>query len=708
MSFSGKLEFRLGRGVASRFLGGVIDRALRLLLPLATALACVWAAAWPGPADQKVSSARWFIPGAIGYEPARVEGRNRRSGDAPQPRPFLTRVFSGFETEAAQVWAVRNGATAGLEFSHALNRIFPPALHATRPEFFPLVGGRRHRPEPGLANWNPDIAREDVAAFAAEAARKHFRDRPQATSFSVGTNDGLLWGESEELRREARPGNWFRGRPDYSNVVFRFTNRVAELVSRSHPDKYIGALAYFWSERPPDFPLHPQVVPFYTADRAQDYDPVFRAEETALLRRWAGHARTEAAAAAAPRLGLYDYSYGYGFLILRIYSDAMARYMGLARGAGFTDYYAEIYPNWSIDPLTPWLSAQLALDPERPVNELRDEFFTRYFGPAAAAAARYFSRAEAIWQRQPPPAYWLKHFRNESQAELYKPEDLAALKAALADADSATVGRSARYRARVARLREGFSVMERFVEFHWARVGLTQAALAADPDLPAVQGLLDRYRRSRREFVSAVVGLQQRDPDALARTPWRRFLSNDPAFLAESRLGLARPSGPVELLADAAWAGPLAAARIIADLPYGIPQPDPWHSRVEPRETHRAEWVDFPDGRLIRLTGTVDTQLGQWTSTGGSSVHVASIKVRGRLSPGASAQLTVAWLGANNRHLAFRSVRLPVGEWPEWVTLRQSGPAPAGAVSVGMSLRVENQVAGDWIEARGASLRAQD
>ena len=47
---------------------------------------------------------------------------------------------------------------------------------------------------------------------------------------------------------------------------------------------------------------------------------------------------------------------------------------------------------------------------------------------------------------------------------------------------------------------------------------------------------------------------------------------------------------------------------------------------------------------------------------------------------------------------------LPDGDWPEWVTLRQAGHPPKGAVWVGLGLRVQNQVEGDWVEAKGFSL----
>ena len=52
-----------------------------------------------------------------------------------------------------------------------------------------------------------------------------------------------------------------RGLPNYSNRFFTFVNRVAEELARSHPDKYLGCLAYHVTEPPPTFKVHPRVIP---------------------------------------------------------------------------------------------------------------------------------------------------------------------------------------------------------------------------------------------------------------------------------------------------------------------------------------------------------------------------------------------------------------------------------------------------------------
>ncbi len=724
------------------------------------------------------------MPGALGHEPARVHAVSALVGNllpagptqAAQPsaqRGFFTRVFSELRFAAGQQWGERNGLGGNLPFSHNLTRVFPPELYKTHPEFFPLEGVKRIQPPKGSYFWNPDIARADVARYAAESARKHFSLRPDAVSFPLGVNDALIWGESLELLALATPVRWFRERPDYSNVVFTFMNRAAEELSLTHPDKYLGALAYYWCENVPGFPLHPQVIPFLTADRSQGYDTSFWREEMGLQARWGAAAggppqlseesyrlfagtpnhfqrvTNNGGTGAAPprRLGLYDYLYGGGFLIPRLHTKLLAENLRHARKAGFTDYYAEVYPNWGLDGITPWLTAQLVQDPEQSAEALLDEYYRRYFRESAQPMRRFYERCEEQWMQQPGPAYWLKHYRNESQAIVFPSEVCRELRETLDQA--VEQARSARVRARVRLVSDAFGVTERLVEFNEARAQLLRLALqggGGEAREEAIAGALKRYLEARRDFIHYTVSLQKTQPLALHPFLWDDYLKNDPVPTALFALRTARADGggrgaggraeawskigghssvaalwPAiveapempgsrepgvgkELLHDAEMAGALLPARSMAGLPYGVSLPAGWQSRVEPAHYHRGVLLEGKGGRVLRIERTKDTTVSQWCQPVEGGVYRGRIAVRGRVSPGAAVSLIFAWLDSQHRHMGFKAVRLPDGDWPEWVTLRQAGHPPKGAVWVGLGLRVQNQVEGDWVEAKGFSL----
>lgn len=719
---------------------------------------------------------RHFFPGELGRVQIATGQLSGERGDV-KASAYLTRWLSGVaRDEAGNAWAAANGVTRPLAFSHNLSRIFPPALHAEHPEFFPLENGKRIAPPPGGASWNPDLGREDVAAWAAEAARKHFEANPDAMSFAVGVNDGLVFGESAEtmaalargkdetpkaqLDASTYPGGWFRERPDFSNLVFQFTNRAAASVAETHPEKYVGALAYYWAENAPEFPLHPNVIPFLTADRSQGYDRAFWEEELALQRRWAARAglsdagspisafrsqvstfgtRVSDSHSGPPRrLGLYDYLYGNGFLVPRIHTRLIAEHLRHARRVGFTDYYAEVYPNWGLDGPMPWLVAQCLLDPEQSPEGLLEQYYTASFGAAAPVMRRFFELCEHQWMTQRGRAYWLKHFRNESQATLFPTVVCERLRVLLEQAR-----RSARRpaeRARVELVSAAFGVTERFVGMQEAREALVRSMLKAN-SWQQILAEAQLFVERRAEFIRYTKVLQERQPLAVAPFNWEDYLRHDPLSSAlrvamqiaqsEGMEEVARKQaegageairsawtnarladeqkGGVAVLREAAMEGNIRPARTIAGLRYGVALPESWVSYVEPAQWQRTELVtDAAGGKVLRFVGNKETSVYQWNVASVSAWYLARVRLRGQVSPGGVVNLLFGWMDAKRQRMGIKTVQLPEGEWPEWGTFQLVESCPEGAEWVAIGVRVQNQQDGDWAEASGIELMRFD
>ncbi len=795
---------------------------------------------------------------------------------------YQTRALSGLNTREEQEWATRNHLTPPLAFSHHLAEVFPRALFKTHPEYFPLIWGQRLDPADRIAFWQPDLGREDVAHFAAEQAKQYFDQHPTAETFSLGVNDGLMFGESPEtvalLRAAAaaasrtvepkhrptasdhsstvrpfdstsvRPFDrptvrsldrstdrpYFRNRPDFSPLVFTFMNRAAADLARSHPDKYLGCLAYYWCENAPPFPVDPHIIPFLTADRAQSYDPAFQREEFALQARWAralsvrspraGKAvpsaardsrpklrfrKTEMDSVAdqpmgsnhsdfsvsafqffsfsnnprtsdpqnlsstepqidrstvrplhrprdqnarstvrpldrsnvLPRLGLYDYLYGFGFLIPRVPIHAFAEHIRHAHEVGFTDYFAELNPNWALDGPKPWVIAQLLQDPEQDVDRLLDTYYSAYFQNAAGPMRQFFDRCETQWMQQKGPVYWLKQYRNESQAELFPSAVCVELRRLLNLA--ASKANSDLVRRRVAFVADAFGVTERFVLFCEARTALASAVLRREA-ATTLSPLLVDYRSKRSAFIRYTHQLTDREPLAFSRIEYTDWLKDDPAFaatlaIAESAaLGFSgsevqgfrapgaqinrppvqpfnrstvRPlNGARELLPHGEFAGPLQPGAQIGGLRYGIDLPAPWTSTVEPIEHFRASVVrSGASAPLLRITGSLATTISQRAPISPGRLYIASATVRAQVSPTGMVMLTLGWLDAKQRRIGTSvGIRLPEGHWPDWVELRQGARAPAGAVSAELTLAVKRQFGSDFAEVGKFSLRISE
>jgi hypothetical protein len=246
----------------------------------------------------------------MGESIPRRAGLSLRDLDVVKQPAYLSREFSGYANAEGAEWCRHNGLRARLEFSHALGRAFPPDLFTEHPEWFPLLWGKRYQPSSTAdRDWQPNLAVKETADHAARVALDAFSRQPSALSFSLGMNDTVRFDQGPETKSLVAPLRYFRGMPDYSPLVFAFMNRAAGTVSAAASDRYLGCLAYFWCANTPPFSVQSHVIPYLAGDRAQYYDPGFRAEDLELMSRWG--------ASGVKIFGLWDYAYGEGFVIPR-------------------------------------------------------------------------------------------------------------------------------------------------------------------------------------------------------------------------------------------------------------------------------------------------------------------------------------------------------------------------------------------------------
>lgn len=641
---------------------------------------------------------RWFMPTAIGHEP----------GAAPPPpgtKAFLTRNFFGVAAHDDGTWQRGNRVDVGISFSHNLTNIFPASLYEERPELFSLINGRRERPRAYNIASNPELGGEAPAIRAAEAAKAFFARHPDAVTFAVGTNDAVLFSDSEETRRHVYPPRYFREMPVYTDLVYAFTNRVAELVAPSHPEKYIGALAYYWTEHPPSFPVHPRVIPFLTADRSQMFDRAFRREERATMKAWAE--------SGAERVGLYDYVYGYGFLVPRLYPSTLSRHLREARRLGFTDYFAEFGSNWGLDGPQPWLTAQLLLDPDQSPARLLAEFYRRFYRDAARPMRAFFEECEAVWASQGGPVYWLKHYRNDSQAALFPPPVRQRLRSLLDAAERAAEDDPVAA-ARVAISSAAFRVSERYLEMQETREALARAVLAADTegafDAAALGRLRGQDREARAAFRATLLEVRHRQPLALSpripidfeRSDWGpsadRLLAGETGPLADAR----------ELLNDPNWQGPPLPGVSIAGLLYVPGLPRGWRARTEPRQGLLTELRDPADGapRVLRFENNKTTGVDQVVPIPHPGKGLAECELSGDISLTNQVIFRVLWYGTDHVLLREDARQMPPGTW-RGARLRVPLEPPEGAAFVGIALNIQHQQTGDWLEWSHTSIRWQ-
>ena len=338
---------------------------------------------------------------------------------------------------------------------------------------------------------------------------------------------------------------------------------------------------------------------------------------------------------------------------------------------------------------------------------------------------------------QPRPAYWLKHFRNESQAAIFPSVVCAELRILLDQAEQQA--KSDLVRKRVRQVGDAFGVTEQFVAMQEARDHVNRMAFSSGSGAMALLTALQKFRKAREDFVAYTRKIQSEQPLLIAPFIVDDYLRNDPTVNAlasmtgKSESGNLRPDPPSllwsygaasgeiaeltariaavrrdgrELAINGGMAGPLKPERQIAGLTYSVALPEPWQSQVEPVQWHRVTWSDDA-ARVLKISGTKDTALFQWCALEGATFALAQVKMRGRVSPSGVAMLTIGWLDAQQRHLGMTVIRLPEGEWSDWQTLRQAAKAPAEAFWVGVGIRIQHQLKDDWVEVKEFSLKAK-
>lgn len=684
---------------------------------------------------EKHAAARWFIPGPLGESVPQREDLIVAHGSEFFSPSFISRNVSGIGTSEGQAWYAVNRLRALFTHHHSMSAIYQPEDFARMPELAPLINGGKFVPKADTHNWQPNLVAKAAATHAAAVLRKRFREEPGLLSASVAMNDTLRYDQSAATLAAVGPPRYFRHQPDYSNLVFGYTNQVARELAQEFPDRFITAYAYYWTENVPEFPVEPNVIPYLTADRSQWFDPAYAAEDRELIRRWV---------AAGPKIvGIYDYYYGAPFVVPRPTLYAVTQGIPFAYEAGVRAFYAEIYPNWGLDGPKAWLAAQLLWDARQDPARLLDTYYHEYWQEAEEPMRKFFELCDRQWLNQPRPAYWLKYYNNEQQGRLFPSTVRRELREQLTRAES--LARTEKVRARVQFTSAAFATTEAYVGFDEARDALSRLTMAAKPDADAVLAASQATRQARQQWEECMTRIKETHPLALSVSLRKEYQRHDPRRRALWRLlavgradegreqfraafgDLVAGRLPVvaegrELLIDGALARLVLRDEKTSTALEWV-QSGAWRGHGEPYETRdimldvvRMEGEEAKareqgqekenDLRVLRFAGCKQETLSQWRPGKAGAWYVGTAQVRGKISPGNLTFLIISFLDAKGQHIGIGSIDgLPVGDWPKPVEMAVFLQAPAEAVQVGFGLRVLNQVNDDYVEFSRLSLK---
>lgn len=362
---------------------------------------------------------RWFMPGEIGeYVPQQETLRMGKVNLVYKPS-FRVRWVGNGEWPLRQrmnAYVKAGDRDVGVRWKwhfHTFRILIPPEkYYEEHPEYFALVNGERKvtdSPSHGnqLCTSNPDVIREVGKNLIAA-----LDEEPDLEIITLSPNDGGGFCECENCRALDEPQrDWFAR---YSRRLAIFNNEVAAIVKAKHPNVQIKVGAYAMYARPPlDEDYKPEGNLFFqlchlyfchnhplgsdtctageTFEPSDDFQP--NQEFCKILDQWLK---------LSPHLFIYEY-YSIGGmqranlpwpLVHTMRSD-----IPYYRDRGVEGFYTQLSGDtWHRLGLNYYVAAKLCWNADLDVDALLEDYFGKFYGPAAVSMKTYFMTMEQSMQ----------------------------------------------------------------------------------------------------------------------------------------------------------------------------------------------------------------------------------------------------------------------------------------------------------------------
>ncbi|MEN6642979.1 MAG: DUF4838 domain-containing protein [Armatimonadia bacterium] len=388
---------------------------------------------------EKQCGVRWYAPGKVG-EVYPVSKTLVVTGKDVRRKPWMIHrwhagsyMYMPTPKEKASandvnVWRLRNriGGRA-LTVGHSFYGYYDRFLK-DHPDWF--AQGYTGKP-PQLCYTNPELIAQVV-----KDARDYF-DGKGAPAGSAATEDmfGLVpmdnssWCKCERCQKELNAAE--KDNPQFNNgyasdYIFNFTNKVAREVAKTHPDKWIGQLAYStYAYYPVKVKPEKNVSVQLCLHTRNWWCPSMEVNDRRVLKEWTAQKDRPiylwlyyCFPALNAKYGSFNYWPGF-------FAHEVVEQMGMYRKAGingiFLENSSECDATYLMDQLEFYVTFKMADDPTLDGNRLIEEFFTRYYGSAGKPMKALYCRIEDLFSN---PKYYPEEIQ-KSPAHQHQTEALA-------------------------------------------------------------------------------------------------------------------------------------------------------------------------------------------------------------------------------------------------------------------------------------------
>ena len=184
-----------------------------------------------------------------------------------------------------------------------------------------------------------------------------------------------------------------------SDYIWGFVNDVAGEVKKSHPDKYVSALAYWQYGDPPSFELEDNVAVMVCKAALSQYgDPDIKAYHAKYMPIW----RTKTKHLTTWEY--YNFPHFGGPVFPGIQPHRIDEDIKFLKEVGIEGQFIELDSvNPAREHINMYVCMKLLDDPATDIDELLDEYYRLFYGPAEEPMSMFFERLEEIFTNQD---YW--------------------------------------------------------------------------------------------------------------------------------------------------------------------------------------------------------------------------------------------------------------------------------------------------------------
>ena len=214
--------------------------------------------------------------------------------------------------------------------------------------------------------------------------------------YSIVPNDHDRFCKCRKCKDKWKPGKsqewtFFGGRR--SDYVWSFVNAVARELGKTHPDKYISALAYWQYTVPPSFPIEKNVAVMYCKSTSQYNEPRRKAFDREHLPEWRKRTR---------HLTVWEYyNFPRGKVFPGIEPHRIAEEMKYLHDLPIEGMFIELdSKNIAVEHLNVYCTMKMLDDPDVDIDELLAEYYRLFYGPAEEAMRTFFEKIENIYTNQ--------------------------------------------------------------------------------------------------------------------------------------------------------------------------------------------------------------------------------------------------------------------------------------------------------------------